>query len=137
VPQFAIKHGFPTISGSRTLADAGLLLSFGPALFTIGRGAASYENSPTLEVEVTAALGPPSCEKVDAGLPPWRDGIEIGAVLSAPGAPCEAASDETEQAHAGCWDGDVEGSRDVRCRGIRHLSEVVEKGKFARVHDRH
>jgi putative ABC transport system substrate-binding protein len=42
VPQFAIKHRFPAISGSRALADAGLLISHGPALHRMGRRAADY-----------------------------------------------------------------------------------------------
>ena len=42
VSQFAIKHRFPTISGSRALTDAGLLISLGPSLHRMGRRAADY-----------------------------------------------------------------------------------------------
>ena len=42
VPQFAVENRFPTISTSRVLADAGLLMSHGPALFSMGRRAADY-----------------------------------------------------------------------------------------------
>ena len=42
VPEFAIKHRLPAISGSRALADAGLLISHGPPLHRMGRRAADY-----------------------------------------------------------------------------------------------
>jgi putative tryptophan/tyrosine transport system substrate-binding protein len=44
VAQFAIKHRFPAISSSHALANAGLLMSHGPALFSMGRRAADYVN---------------------------------------------------------------------------------------------
>jgi len=42
ISQFAIQHRLTTMSSERDLADAGLLVAYGPALYTIGRAAASY-----------------------------------------------------------------------------------------------
>jgi putative ABC transport system substrate-binding protein len=42
ISQFAIQHRFTTMSTDRGLAEAGILMAYGPALFTIGRGAAGY-----------------------------------------------------------------------------------------------
>jgi putative ABC transport system substrate-binding protein len=42
VAEFALKHRLPSISGLRGLADAGLLISYGPNLFDLGRRAAQY-----------------------------------------------------------------------------------------------
>jgi putative tryptophan/tyrosine transport system substrate-binding protein len=42
VAEFALKHRLPSIAGLRGLADAGLLISYGPNLFDLGRRAAQY-----------------------------------------------------------------------------------------------
>ena len=42
VSEFAIKQGLPTLSESSVLVDAGVLMSFGPGLFEMGRRAANY-----------------------------------------------------------------------------------------------
>jgi putative ABC transport system substrate-binding protein len=42
VAEFALKHRLPSITGLRGLADAGLLISYGPNLFDLGRRAAQY-----------------------------------------------------------------------------------------------